>query len=302
MLLGHYLRYLVVRAFQNIRENKFLTMVTVAVITVSMLLFSSFLLLYYNLAHALQNWGHDVQVSIYLRDSVSEAEARSIMAELETRPEVVSAEYVSKEQALETFSRSLSGVAGIIDDLGTNPLPASIELTLRDDLSDSKAIQAFVESIQRKAFEDIDWSQEWVEKFYAFLDLLRWSGIVLAALLASASIFIISQTIKLGFYARRDEFEILELVGATPVFIRVPFLIEGIVQGLTGALAAEVLLFAAYRAVHGVLDRGLRETLVAISFQFLPSSYLAGIALGGMTLGLFGSVFSVRKVVRVGAE
>ncbi len=302
MVLGQYIRYLVVRAFQNIRENKFLTVVTVAVITVSMLLFSSFLLLYFNLANALENWGHDVQVSIYLRDSVSETEARAIMAELETHQEVTASSYVSKEEALESFSRSLSGVAGIIDDLGTNPLPASIELTLRDDLADTAAIEAFVDSIDRQEFEDVDWSQEWVEKFYAFLDLLRWSGIVLAGLLASASVFIISQTIKLGFYARRDEFEILELVGATGLFIRIPFLIEGIVQGLTGAMAAEVLLFVAYRIVHGILDTGLQETLGAISFRFLPSSYLAGIVLGGMGLGLLGSILSVRKVVRVGAD
>jgi len=301
-VLGQYLHYLVVRAFQNIRENRFLTVVTVAVITVSMLLFSCFLLIYFNIASALENWGHDVQVSIYLRDDVSEARARAIMAELDERPEVTGTSYVSKEAALESFSKSLTGIAGIIDDLGTNPLPASIELTLREDLKDTRAIEAFVASIQRQEFEDVDWSQEWVEKFYAFLDLLRWSGIVLAGLLASASVFIISQTIKLGFYARHDEFEILELVGATPSFIRIPFLIEGIVQGLTGAMMAEVLLYVAYRGVARLLDAGLQETLGAMSFKFLPPSYLGGIVLGGMCLGFLGSMLSVRKVVRVGAQ
>jgi len=298
-LVRQYLVYFLTRAAQNIRENRFLTLITVAVITVSMLLFSCFLLMFHNIQAALESWGHDVQVSAYLRDSISEKQAREIMATLEQRPEVAAISYVSKAEAMESFARSLEGVSGILEDLGSNPLPASLEFRLRDDLKGTDAIERFVLAIDRPEFEDIDWSQEWVEKFYSFLNLMRWSGMVLGGLLAAASIFIISQTIRLGFFARRDEFEILELVGATPFFIRVPFVLEGFVQGLTGALAAEGLLYLGFQLLVSRIDASLQSSLGARSLRFLPSDDLILIVVGGMVLGLVGSLVSVRKVVVV---
>lgn len=294
----HYLRYFVVRALQNIRENRFLTLVTVAVITVSMLLFSAFLLLYHNLEASLESWGHDVQVSAYLRPNVLEAEALSILQELEQRPEVSSVAYTSPAQALESFKGSLQGIAGLIEDLNTNPLPASLEIKLKESHQELSQVEAFVASIQRPEFEDIDWSQEWVEKFYGFLNMIRYSGLVLGGLLAAASIFIISQTIRLGFFARRDEFEILELVGATATFIRVPFVIEGFLQGLTGAVLAEAMLYVAWRFVSDQINRALQGSLGAWSLQFLPTTDLLLILLAGMSLGLLGSLLSIRKVVQ----
>jgi len=301
-LTFQYVDYLFRRALQNIVENRFLTMVTVAVITVSMLLFSAFLLVYHNLERSIETWGHDVQVSAYLLDTVTLEEAEVMRAQLLKRPEVIEVTYVSKEEALQSFSASLDGVSGNIDDLGTNPLPASLEIRLKEELGDTHAIETFVSSIVRPEFEDIDWSQDWVEKFYAFLSMLRWSGIGLGALLAAASVFIISQTIKLGFFARRDEFEILELVGATPAFIRIPFLIEGVLQGLTGALMAQAMLYLAYRTLVGAINVGLQEAVGALSVRYLPTSSQVAIALAGMGLGLLGSLLSVRKVVRVGAS
>lgn len=298
-MVRQYLVYFLTRAAQNIRENRFLTLITVAVITVSMLLFSCFLLMFHNIQAALESWGHDVQVSAYLRDSISEKQAREIMATLEQRPEVAAISYVSKAEAMESFARSLEGVSGILEDLGSNPLPASLEFRLRDDLKGTDAIERFVLAIDRPEFEDIDWSQEWVEKFYSFLNLMRWSGMVLGGLLAAASIFIISQTIRLGFFARRDEFEILELVGATPFFIRVPFVLEGFVQGLTGALAAEGLLYLGFQLLVSRIDASLQSSLGARSLRFLPSDDLILIVVGGMVLGLVGSLVSVRKVVVV---
>lgn len=294
----HHLRYFVVRALQNIRENRFLTMVTVTVITVSMLLCSAFLLLYHNLEASLESWGHDVQVSAYLRANVLEAEALNILKELEQRPEVASVGYTSQAQALESFKGSLQGIAGLIEDLNTNPLPASLEIKLKDSHQELNQVEAFVASIQRPEFEDIDWSQEWVEKFYGFLNMIRYSGLVLGGLLAAASIFIISQTIRLGFFARRDEFEILELVGATATFIRVPFVIEGFLQGLTGAVLAEGLLYLAWRFISEQINQALQGSLGAWSLQFLPATELLLIVLAGMTLGLLGSLLSIRKVVQ----
>lgn len=296
-MITHYLRYFLRRALQNIVENRFLTMVTVAVITVSMLLFSSFLLVYHNLQASLESWGHDVQVTAYLQDSVLEAEARVLAEDLAKRPEVKNVSYVSKDQAIESFRSSLEGVSGLLDDLGTNPLPASLEIQLKESVQGTDKIEAFVKQIRRPEFEDIDWSQEWVEKFYGFLDLMRYSGLMLGGLLAAASIFIISQTIRLGFFARRDEFEILELVGADALFIRVPFVIEGFLQGLTGALLAELLLYGAWRLIAQQIDVTLQLNVGANAFKFLPELDLLLIGLAGMGLGILGSLFSIRKVV-----
>lgn len=296
-MITHYLRYFLRRALQNIVENRFLTMVTVAVITVSMLLFSSFLLVYHNLQASLESWGHDVQVTAYLQDSVLEAEARVLAEDLAKRPEVKNVSYVSKDQAIESFRSSLEGVSGLLDDLGTNPLPASLEIQLKESVQGTDKIEAFVQQIRRPEFEDIDWSQEWVEKFYGFLDLMRYSGLMLGGLLAAASIFIISQTIRLGFFARRDEFEILELVGADALFIRVPFVIEGFLQGLTGALLAELLLYGAWRLIAQQIDVTLQLNVGANAFKFLPELDLLLIGLAGMGLGILGSLFSIRKVV-----
>jgi cell division transport system permease protein len=147
--------------------------------------------------------------------------------------------------------------------------------------------------LARPEFEDMDWSQEWVERFHAFLGLLRLSAMVLGTLLLAAAVFLVNTTIRLSIHARRDELEIIELVGGTRWFARTPFLVEGMALGGAGAVVALGLLPVLYHYAFVQLQASLGMLLSGGVVQFLPNWTLGGLLAAGIAIGLLGSFTSV---------
>ncbi len=287
------------RATGNLRKNWVISLITVAIISVCLFLVGGYVLLTANLGQAVRTWRSDLRVTLYLQDGASEEDAAALQDRLSSFPEVKSVAYISKDQALSDFTASLGPDAGILDGLAQNPLPASLVITPRPEFGTSGGILAVVRRIgDVPVVQDIDYGQDWLGRVEDLLGVLRLGAVGLGVILSLAAVFIISNTIRITVMARREELEIMRLVGATEGFIRMPFLLEGAIQGTLGACMALGLLAGVHQIIKARLDAGLLSTLGLESLVFLDGQSAVALLAGGMLLGGLGSLASVGKFSR----
>lgn len=292
-LLVYFLR----KALENIWTNPFLSLVTLSTIAISMLILGLFSLIYLNVQQSLHQMGGELQITAYLQETISSEQAEVLRSKVADWPEVEGITYISKEQALARFRSQLREYAGILEGLKENPLPASLELTLMPQYGRSGNIKELSTRLGRlPGVADVQYGRKWMAKLRVFVEVMKLVGITVGGLLLIATIFVISNTIKLTFYSRREELEIMRLVGATDFFIKAPFLIEGLLHGLGGALLAAGGLSLLVLFLFSHLDLPLRLAVMAGS---LPTGQLVAGFLGlGLLLGVLGSMVSLRRFLR----
>jgi len=292
-LLVYFLR----KALENIWINPFLSLVTLSTIAISMLILGLFSLIYLNVQQSLHQMGGELQITAYLQETISSEQAEVLRSKVADWPEVEGITYISKEQALARFRSQLREYAGILEGLKENPLPASLELTLMPQYGRSGNIKELSTRLGRlPGVADVQYGRKWMAKLRVFVEVMKLVGITVGGLLLIATIFVISNTIKLTFYSRREELEIMRLVGATDFFIKAPFLIEGLLHGLGGALLAAGGLSLLILFLFSHLDLPLRLAVMAGS---LPTGQLLAGFLGlGLLLGVLGSMVSLRRFLR----
>ena len=292
-LLVYFLR----KALENIWTNPFLSLVTLSTIAISMLILGLFSLIYLNVQQSLHQMGGELQITAYLQETISSEQAEVLRSKVADWPEVEGITYISKEQALARFRSQLREYAGILEGLKENPLPASLELTLMPQYGRSGNIKELSTRLGRlSGVAEVQYGRKWMAKLRVFVELMKLVGITVGGLLLIATIFVISNTIKLTFYSRREELEIMRLVGATDFFIKAPFLIEGLLHGLGGALLAVGGLSLLILFLFSHLDLPLRLAVMAGS---LPMGQLVAGFLGlGLLLGVLGSMVSLRRFLR----
>ena len=289
-------RYCFRSALQNIRRNSILNLLSMSTIAVTFIVFVSFLLLLLNVAALKKTWVERMQVIVFFKPATSASNVHKYRDEIEKMPEVESAQFISSDEALKFLQSSLEGQDGLLEGLSGNPLPNSIEIKLRrrDKSTRADEFDKFISRLRNfDGVDDIEYGQKWLERFRVLLDTLTYIGMCLGILLFLFTLFIISNTIRLMVYIRRDEIEIMRLVGATNRFIKMPFCFEGIIQGLCGATAALIFFVAAQ---HLLLDKAAAfvesyigpQALIGINFSF--SLY---VLLLGALLGLTGSLLSI---------
>ena len=292
-LLVYFLR----KALENIWINPFLSLVTLSTIAISMLILGLFSLIYLNVQQSLHQMGGELQITAYLQETISSEQAEVLRSKVADWAEVEGITYISKEQALARFRSQLREYAGILEGLKENPLPASLELTLMPQYGRSGNIKELSTRLGRlPGVADVQYGRKWMAKLRVFVEVMKLVGITVGGLLLIATIFVISNTIKLTFYSRREELEIMRLVGATDFFIKAPFLIEGLLHGLGGALLAAGGLSLLILFLFSHLDLPLRLAVMAGS---LPTGQLVAGFLGlGLLLGVLGSMVSLRRFLR----
>jgi len=175
-----------------------------------------------------------------------------------------------------------------------------LEIALKASHRETRDVEAYVAELKRIAgISEVQYGEEWVRRFNTFLNFMRLLGALLGGFLVIAVLFIISNTIKLTIYARRDELEVMSLVGATRFFIKAPFLIEGIIQGGAGALLATGLLLGLYEGFLHNAGSFLTFNPTTAGLAFLPLEYVGGIILAGVVLGFVGSISSLKRFIHV---
>ncbi len=293
-------RYFFRQAWQNLSQNPWINVITLGTITVSFLVLGLFLVIFLNAQELMAEWGRRIRVTAYLADSVSGERVRRLTENVRGFEEVQEVQYRSKDEALRILEERLQGQRGMLRGLPHNPLPASLEIRLKPGYRNSLGVNKLVEKLRgAKEIADLQFGSEWVERFSAFMVLFQVLGLGLGGLLLLTTIFVISNTIRLNIFARRDEIEIMRLVGATGLFIRAPFYIEGILQGLLGAGLALAILFVFFQLFLTKVYEPLKYILGNFPLHFLTSEQTAVLALGGLTMGILGTQVSVGRYLRV---
>ncbi len=288
------------QAWQNLTQNPWLNAITLGTITLSFLILGLFLVIFLNTKGLMEAWGSRIRVTAYLAGSVNQDQITRLREKIRGFEEVQEVSYRSKDEALKVLEEKMPERKELLRGLPRNPLPASLEIRLRGEYQNSEGVQSLVKKLRgTPAIEDLQYGSDWLDRFSAFMALLKILGWSLGGLLLLATIFVISNTIRLNIFARREEIEIMRSVGATGLFIRAPFYLEGILQGLLGAVFALAMLFAFFQLFLSKVYEPLKSLLGNFPAQFLNSEQMAAVALGGVILGLLGTQVSVGRYLRV---
>ncbi len=281
---------LVRSALRGLQASAVTSGIAVFTIAVALVLAGGFALVASNMAGVLQRFGEELQVVAYLEDGLEADAVRSMIASVETVEGVHAVALVSKEEALARFRDRLAG-SSLLDGLEENPLPASLVISLLPESRTPDGIEILVSALSGlPGVAELAHGQEWVEGYARFASLVRAGGLVLAAVLGIAALLIVANTIRLAVYSRKDELDILSLVGASRSFVRVPFLIEGLLQGAAGGSLAVALLFLGFHGVLPQLEYGLELILGNAAPHFFGAVGVAGLIGAGAGLGLVGSI------------
>jgi len=292
------LRYFTGRALANIRQNVFVNVVTIGTITLALLIVSLFLLLFVNLENAADNWSEKVQVTIYFDKELTAQEQTDLKNRIQALPATSKVTWVGRDEALRRFKGRLKGQETLLEGIRSEVLPTSFEISLKKANRGSEAVDAYVAKLKGVAgVGEIQYGEEWVRRFNTFLTFMRIVGGLVGGFLVLAVIFIVSNTIQLTIYARRDELEVMSLVGATRLFIKMPFLLEGLFQGLAGGILALLLLLAVHLLFLHNAGNFLTFNPATAGLAFLPPEYISALLGAGALLGFLGSLAALRRFI-----
>ena len=256
------------------------------------------LLVLTNLRAIEERWAHAGRASIYLKDNAAAQDIEQLKSALTAVPIVTSVRYISASQARSEFGQNETGTRAELAALPVEAFPASIEIEVKNDVTDAELADVVGKLRQLPAVDDVETYQAWTER----LGRLIRGGVAAAALLAlvvfASVLAVVGSTIRLALQRRRTEVEVLKLVGATDRFIKGPFLVEGMSQGALGATGAIALLAGLFFVVRGRLDAEL-ASLVGVEPSFLPWQVVVGMVLVGMLLGMFAALLGLRRLVTV---
>ena len=288
--------YFIREVFMSLGRNNWMSLASIGTVAVSLFIFGMFLMLVLNMNKMAESMESQVQINVYLEDSVDREQARDMESDLKALEGVRAVTFVTKDEAMERFKERLGDQKTMLDALDdTNPLPDSFEVMItQPDLV--KAAAATIEKWD--GVESAKYGQDVMEHLFDITRLIRIFGFTLMLVLAFATLFIISNTIRLTVFARRKEIAIMKYVGATDWFIRWPFMLEGMVLGLLGSIVSAIAL----RLVYTGIAEKIYATLAF--FPLIPEepflSYITVVViLSGMAVGSIGSAVSIKKFLKV---
>jgi cell division transport system permease protein len=293
-------RYFILRALRNMRQWPFLCTASILTMAVALATVATFFLVVVNVEQLALRWTKEIQIVAYLEKPLPVRDVASLTKKLKAIPEVESTRYVSPDEAMKRFRKHLGEDASLLEGVGRDLLPASFELGLKSEFRNQQGINTVIEQLENILdVDDLRYGQKWLERFNSFARMLRFVGIILGGFLLFAALFIVSNTIKLTLYARRDELEIMALVGATMRFIKIPFMLEGAIQGFLGGVLSLAFLGLSFIFI---LSRSLESFWLAptdFELLFLTPFQQIMLVLSGVLLGVMGSLSSLRRFVRI---
>jgi cell division transport system permease protein len=292
-------RYIFEDALVNIRRSGWGGVASIGTMAVSFVIVGIFLIITGNLGALVAEWKEQFQVTVFLEDGISGEQLALVRKRIQSERAVKAVTYTSKAEALQQFKRELQGKESLLEGLGENPIPASLQLRVHEAYQTPEALRQLTSSLSRlEGVEDVMYGQEWVDRLSSVIRLLRLLGLSVGLALGLASLLIVSNTIRLAVYARSEEIEVMRLVGATRLHIRAPFLLEGMIQGLLGAGLALLLLFGAYRATLWQLQVTPGQIFGMGVGSFLDPQWALLMVVAGAGVGAFGSLISVGRFLR----
>ena len=292
-MTGYGLFYFVAEAFRGLRANSLVNLLAVGTISMAMLVVGFFLIVFLNLQTAVNSLGDRLEMSVYLKDGLTEHERDFIQHRIKMEPGVRKVSYLSKTEALQLFKKELKGQEALIEGLAENPLPDSYEITFDRRFADAAQLEVLAGKFSEyRGVEDVSYGKEGARVLSGFYRVISYGGMALAILLGVTVVFIISNSVRLALYSRGQEIELMQWIGATRGFIQGPFLIEGMLLAMLGSALAVGILAGVFYALP-------QEVVLFLSrpngLDFLPLPVVAYMIIGGGMLGLAGGLVSVSR-------
>ncbi len=276
------------------RRSSVLSILTIAI---ALFMLGLFLLVSANLQRVVDEWSRSAGFSVYLRDEAVPPERDAVRRALAEHPAVAGIEAVSKEAALERFRRDFPELAPATAGAPDNPFPASFEARLTSPAVDVAAIGRLAERIgAMPGVADVRYDRRWLDRLASLGGFVRYAGFILAGVLVLAAGLTVTNVVRLALYARRDEVEIMELVGAPMAFIKGPFVCEGIIQGGIGAVLALAALRIALELATSRLAAAAGGMFDVGALRFIPAGSMALVIAGGMVVGCLGGLVAARRL------
>jgi cell division transport system permease protein len=286
--------YAIRQGWASLWRSRASSIFAIIAIALAMIVLGALLLLTWNAQQLLGRWSSAAEFSVYLRDDATSEQRGTIESLIDQSGVTAGREYVSKGEALTRFRREFAELASLTTGFEDNPFPASVEVRVRPDVADARAEELVRRLGASPGVADVRYDREWLARIASGLQTIRTAGLALATLMALAAGVTVATVVRLGLHARREELEIMELVGAPLTFIRGPFVAEGLLQGGLGAILALAMLGTAYWIVLMWWGSDLSALLDGGAVQFLPPSLLAYLVAGGMAVGSAGGFAASR--------
>lgn len=282
-------------AFRSLWREKWINILTILSVSIGLSLITTFIMLSISMDSVLQRWAKNFGLIAYVQETVSSEEENTLKQRLAGDADLVEVRYISKDVALKQLQQTLGDNALILEGLNENPLPSSFELRLKSSLLEPELVRRkALEIEQLPGVEEVQYGEKWLSSLYAISSAMKIGAVVIGCAIFIAITFITYSTIKIFFYRRKEEIETLKLLGATRIFVRFPFLLEGLIIGLLGGIISSLALYGIY------MFTSLRVT------EFLPSAklFMADlpvqvymiVPLAGALVSVIGSYIAVGKI------
>lgn len=294
-------KHLVREGFSNTYKNVLMSLASVSMVIASLLIFGIFLMATINISYNLNRLKSQIEIVVILKSDIAPMEADDIELKVKNDERVLSYVRLSKDQAFAELATQYLEDSEIMEGLTPEFLFESFRIHLKN-VDDSAA---FTEEIRKmRGIDDVEYPQDSLNKLSALLNWVNVGSMVVLALLLAISVSIIANTIKLTVYARRKEIGIMKYIGANDWFIRWPFIIEGVIIGLFGAIASFVLTSYLYNSVESyvnthTLEYGINSLIKMVSLGTIGGQIFLMYVVIGMVMGSVGSIISVRKHLNV---
>ena len=283
---------------RNLRQTWGSQLMTLLTVSLSVLIFAFFYLIYTNMLNLGDKLGDDLSLIVYLEEEPGPELQQQLIKKITTFDDVESITFVSRRQAYERFARQLGENRDVLLDMPEDFLPPSIEVVPLKNLRSLNQVKLFSDYLANlPGTLKVQYGQDWVERFYYFTKLLSIIVLLSGTLLILTTIFMVAYTIRLTILGRQDELELLKLVGATNNYIRTPFLLEGLLQGTIGSSFGIISLYLLFEWIRSRFSGP--GFLNILEFSFFPAGVTITIVGVSILLCTIGSYSTMQKFLRV---
>jgi cell division transport system permease protein len=286
------------RTKRNFRAVPHLHVAATSTVVFSLLIAGMFLILYANVNDLIDAWKQDFRVIAYVKKGLPPAEGESLVKTITEMEGIRGAVYVSEDQALSRLKKQMKHRSSLLEGLRENPLPPSVEIELARSDPDEVQVREIVQRLRAvPEIESVEYARAWLHRFSGFVTFFRLATVVGGGIIFATTVFICSNTIRLTLYARRQELEVMKIIGATDGFIKMPYYLQNFVEGLLGSVLAVGILYGAY----GIFTTKLaahHTLLSAGNIRFLSLWEMTGLIGGGISMAWLGCHLSLRQFTK----
>ncbi|HSW63008.1 MAG TPA: permease-like cell division protein FtsX [Dissulfurispiraceae bacterium] len=280
-------------ALQSIWREKWINLLTVLAVATSLLIVSLMYFVFYNTESLAGKLPERFSISVYLKDGLSQQDVQELTAQIKKRGDVADVKYIAKEQALEELKKSVADIGTVLEGLQDNPLSSSLDIKLKQEFVSVSSVREISEALKALPGVDSVYNGEKIADTIAQLKhAVTTVGLAVFGLIAFGVVFIIYSSVKNLFYRKREDVEILKLLGASSAFIRLPFLMEGGTIGLVGGALG---MLGAYGCYY-LLVMQLGALLPFVSLLVFPHEIAVALPLGGLCFGVVGALVAIGRI------